>query len=219
MPTAINGYAGARTGSGLLITAAVHVALGAALLSLGVVKLGPPPKSITTINVPERPKPIEQPMPPVIEEPIKVPIFVPRIEFADDLPPPPPTTLVNVTTVEPPIVMPTAGGKDITAVEPKAAPMLVTARLDPRYAARFQPPYPPASERQEEEGVVMVRVRVGTDGRVLSAELKASSGHRRLDEAAVEHARRAWRFVPATRDGVAVESWREVPVRFELKNG
>ena len=218
MPTAINGYAGARTGSGLLITAAVHVALGAALLSLGVVELGPLPKSITTINIPAAPKPIERPLPPVIDEPIEVPIFAPPIEFIDDLPPPP-TNLVNVTSVEPPIGMPTAGGKAVTTFEPKAAPVLVSARLDPRYAARFQPPYPPASERQEEEGVVTVRVRVGTDGRVLSAELKASSGHRRLDEAAVEHARRAWRFVPATRDGVAIEAWREIPVRFELKNG
>jgi protein TonB len=54
---------------------------------------------------------------------------------------------------------------------------------------------------------------------VLAAEIKASSGHPRLDEAAVVHAKRAWRFTPATRDGVAIESWREVPVRFELVNG
>lgn len=66
---------------------------------------------------------------------------------------------------------------------------------------------------------MLVRVRVGSDGRVLVASVKSSSGHRRLDEAATEHARRAWRFVPATRDGVAVESWRDIVVRFELKNG
>lgn len=217
MPTAINGYAGARTGSGLLITAAVHVALGAALLSLGVVKLGPPPKTITIIDLPPAPKPIDRPVPPTIDDPVEVPIFAPPIDVLPDLPPPP-NGLVTVTTVKP-ILVPPAGGTSVLPLTPPSAPVVVTARLDPRYAARFQPPYPPASERQEEEGVVTVRVRVGTDGRVLSAELKASSGHRRLDEAAVEHARRAWRFVPATRDGVAIETWREIPVRFELKNG
>lgn len=213
MPTAIHGYAGARTGTGLLVTAAVHVALGAALLSLGVVKIGPtitPPIEVTNHPAPEQP--VDRPVPPVVDEPIDVPIFAPPIEFIDHLPT---ATSVVTTTVVPP-AMPV---DPPIALPPSPQPLFVTARLDPRYASRFQPPYPPASERQEEEGVVLVRVRVGPDGRVLAAELKASSGHRRLDEAAVLHARRAWRFLPATRDGVAVESWREIPVRFELKNG
>lgn len=218
MHVARNGYTGARNGAGLLVTAAVHVALGAALLSLGVIKLpAPPPKPITTIDIPDKPQPVEQVQPKIIDEPIDVPIFVPPVVFDPDLPPPP-APLAATTDVKPPIG-PSTGAAGSALVKPVSEPLFVTARLDPRYAARFQPPYPPASERQDEEGVVVVRVRVGADGRVLTAELKASSGHRRLDEAAVEHARRAWRFVPATRDGVTVESWREIPVRFELKNG
>lgn len=218
MHVATNGYTGGRTGAGVMITAVVHVALGAALLSLGVIRLpAPRPKAIKTINVPDTPKPIDQPQPKIVDEPIEVPIFVPPVEFRPDLPPPP-NSPIAVTTVEPPL-LPPAGGASASIMKPAPEPLFVTARLDARYAARFQPPYPSASERQDEQGVVLVRVRVGVDGRVLAAELKASSGHRRLDEAAVEHARRAWRFVPATRDGVAVESWREIPVRFELNNG
>jgi len=217
MPAAANGFNGARNGAGLMITAAVHVALGAALLSLGVIKLpAPPPQAIRIRNVPLPPEPVDAPQPKIIDQTIDIPMSVPVVDIMPDLPPPPP--VVTTTEVRPPVG--TAGrGDGIAPGKPPSEPQFVTARLDPRYAARFQPPYPPASKRQDEEGVVVVRVRVGPDGHVLAAELKASSGHRRLDEAAVEHARRAWRFVPATRDGVAVESWREIPVRFELKNG
>ena len=37
-----------------------------------------------------------------------------------------------------------------------------------------------------------------------------------LDEAAVSTVRAHWRFIPARRDGVAVESRAEVPIRFRL---
>ena len=216
MPTAINGFAGARSSTGLLVTVAVHVALGAALLSLGVVNFGPtvvtPP--IKTTNIP-----IDVPdeiLPPAVPDQQIDPLVVPPIvDYAPDLPPPSgglsTTVLTDLPPANPgPVALPPA---------PPAPSVLVSARLDPRFASRFQPPYPAASERAQEEGVVLVRVRVGADGRVVAAEVKTSSGHRRLDEAAVEHARRAWRFTPATRDGVAVEGWREIPVRFEIING
>lgn len=216
MPTAINGYTGARAGSGLLITAAVHVALGAALLSLGAVEI----PLVVTQPMKLRPvadttQTVDKVEPVVRDDRIDPLVDAPIIDIAIDLPRPA-DTAPRVDDVVPDLL--TDRGPIVLPPTP-APPVLVSARLDPRYAARFQPPYPPASERREEEGVVTVRVHVGTDGRVLSAELKASSGHRRLDEAAVGHARRAWRFVPARRDGVAIESWREVPVRFELRNG
>lgn len=218
MQVAANGFNGARNGAGLMITAAVHVALGAALLSLGVIKLpAPPPEAIRIKHVPLTPKPIDEPQPKIIDEPVDVHVFAPVVRFEHDRPPVP-DPLTTTTEAQPPAA-PSAGGGGTTAVRPMSEPLFVTARLDPRYAARFQPPYPTVSKRQDEEGVVVVRVRVGVDGRVLAAELQASSGHRRLDEAAVEHARRAWRFVPATRDGMTVESWRQIPVRFELENG
>ena len=43
-----------------------------------------------------------------------------------------------------------------------------------------------------------------------------SSGFAPLDESAVTTVRERWRFVPARRDGVAVESRVTVPIRFRL---
>ena len=215
MPIAVNGYTGARSGAGLLITAAVHVALGAALLSLGVVDFEPTiAEPIKIIKVKTSPPLVDKVEPPVVDEPVELIYRPPVIDIFDD--PTPPDRLTSTTSLPLPLPPDFAGPATPSTA---ADPVLVGARLDPRYAARFQPPYPVASERQDEQGIVLVRVRVGTDGRVLAASVKSSSGHRRLDEAATEHARRAWRFVPATRDGVAVESWREIVVRFELKNG
>lgn len=215
MSIAVNGYTGARSGTGLLITAVVHVALGAALLSLGVVKI----ESIVTppikiIKVPTPTPPPEKIDPPVARDQVDFVYTPPTIDIADVAP----SVDLGLTTT----FVPTRSADPGPAIVPSTKspePVVAIARLDPRYASRFQPPYPPASERQQEEGVVTVRVRVGVDGRVLAAEVKTSSGHSRLDESAVGHALRAWRFKPATRDGVAVESWREIPVRFEIKNG
>lgn len=216
MPIVVNGYAGARNATGLLVTAVAHVALGAALLTLGVVELPrADPEPIITRNIPEPPKAVERIEPRVVADPIDVPIYAPPVEIFVPLR----TAPDLATTGVKPVDMPPVDAGPSIAPPPPAEPVFVGARLDPRYAARFQPPYPAASQRLEEEGTVLVRVRVGVDGRVLAAEVVRSSGHPRLDEAAVRHAQRAWRFVPATRDGLGVEGWKEIPVRFELNNG
>jgi protein TonB len=68
----------------------------------------------------------------------------------------------------------------------------------------------------EEEGTVLLRVTIGTNGRVEAVEIEESSGFPRLDQAALK-AIRAWRFAPATRGGQAVASWVTVPVTFQLR--
>ena len=67
------------------------------------------------------------------------------------------------------------------------------------------------------EGRVVVRVRVGVDGRVLSASVRQTSRYPAFDEAALTAIRR-WRFHPARRAGRAVESEVNVPVRFRLED-
>jgi len=219
MPTATTGFAGARSSTGLVITVAIHAALGAALLSLGIVG-GTAPTIVEPMKIRNIPDATPEALPPpqVPDHVIEPLVTAPPLDIAPDLPPVPPTGLTMA--VNPPLPGPVdLAGPGATPDANPPVPVSLSARLDPRFASRFQPPYPAASERAEEEGVVLVRVRVGSDGRVLAAEVKGTSGHRRLDAAAVDHARRAWRFVPATRDGVAVESWREIPVRFEIVNG
>ena len=89
-----------------------------------------------------------------------------------------------------------------------------TAHAD--YASNPPPVYPSAARRREQQGTVTVRVLVGADGAVERAEVADSSGFDSLDDAALETVRARWRFVPARHDGVAVESWVLVPIRFAL---
>ena len=77
------------------------------------------------------------------------------------------------------------------------------------------PDYPPESRRRGEEGVVRLALRVGSDGRVEAAEVSASSGFPRLDQAALEAARR-WRFRPATQGGLPVAATLPTAVHFRL---
>lgn len=208
-----------RHTTGLAITAGVHVLLGAALLSLGVVKLGPTPPvaPIKTVNIPDPVAPAQPVEPVFVESPVAPSVDVPMIVVdipaparsiwtAPDLPPSPANSGAGTAPV-------------VTDPQLPPEPVFVDARLDRRFADRFQPPYPASAQRLEQEGVVILRVLVGSDGRVTRAEIRSSSGHASLDESAIRHALRAWRFVPATRDGAAVEAWRDIPVRFELQNG
>ncbi len=97
----------------------------------------------------------------------------------------------------------------------KIEPVFKTAQINPRFIKALQPAYPPGMIREEREGVVTVRVLIGTDGRVRVVEtIKADETV--FLEATRKQALSKWRFLPATRDGTPVESWREMTVRFEL---
>jgi len=89
------------------------------------------------------------------------------------------------------------------------------AFVPPRLAAAPPPRYPEEARRAAREGTAVLRLRVRADGTVGEVLVERSAGDPALDAAAVEAAR-AWRFVPATRAGRAVESWVIVPVRFVL---
>lgn len=104
-------------------------------------------------------------------------------------------------------------------VQPPAIPepVLVEAKIDPAAAGRFQPDYPSELVRAEIEGTVTVRVLIGVDGRVKAVEMVKATNEG-FFEPTQKQALRYWRFRPATRDGVAVESWRTMTVRFALQN-
>lgn len=76
--------------------------------------------------------------------------------------------------------------------------------------------YPSQSQRLREEGIVRVRVLIGTDGRAKDAQIAQSSGSSRLDRAAMEGVLRNGRFSPTTRNGVPIEDWYVLPVNFKL---
>ncbi|VVS97890.1 Protein TonB [Sphingomonas sp. EC-HK361] len=96
-------------------------------------------------------------------------------------------------------------------------PALIAASVDPRFAADFQPDYPAAERRLEREGVVKIRVLIGVDGRVKAAQQIAATSDA-FWRAAERQALSRWRFKPATRGGVAEESWRTMSLTFVLRD-
>ena len=96
-------------------------------------------------------------------------------------------------------------------------PVITSARYDMRFSAALQPEYPIALARAEVEGVAVVNVRIGNDGRVIDV-VSIRSDDPGFFEATRAHALRKWRFRPAMRDGVATESWRQMTVKFQMPN-
>ncbi|KPN20830.1 hypothetical protein AO715_13610 [Xanthomonas sp. Mitacek01] len=88
-----------------------------------------------------------------------------------------------------------------------------------QYANAPAPDYPRAALTAGAEGVVLLAVHVGTDGRPMDVRIHRSSGNRDLDRAALRHVQRMWTFQPAMRNGTAVEAIGLVPIAFNLSKG
>ena len=86
----------------------------------------------------------------------------------------------------------------------------------PRYRHPPTPAaYPPRAVELNQQGEVLVRVRLDPDGSAVEVVLFRGSGFDLLDRAALA-AVRGWHFLPAVRDGRPVAAWVEIPVRFHL---
>ena len=103
-----------------------------------------------------------------------------------------------------------------TASGKTGAPSLVEPSADADYLKNPPPGYPRISRRNGEQGTVIVRVFISTQGLPEKAEVRTSSGFARLDQAALEAVQR-WRFVPGRRNGTPEAMWFNIPVRFVLE--
>jgi protein TonB len=63
---------------------------------------------------------------------------------------------------------------------------------------------------------VVLRVLIGADGAAAKAEIGASSGFERLDQAALRAVLR-WKYVPGRRGGTPEAMWFHIPVNFVLE--
>ncbi|MFS0737973.1 TonB family protein [Sphingomonas sp. 1P06PA] len=202
--------------SGLAMVVLLHAAaLTALILAKGPQVLAPPP-IFTVSSIPDIKDPPPETAPPPKAEPRTAP--APRIDTPQPLVPTLAEPVVRIDT--PPTIEPIPLGPITQPAEiavPVAEPKLVDAVLDGRRSV-LQPDYPPLLARQEIEGRVTVKVLIGTDGRVKQV-LPVSADDPLFHEATARQALRAWKFKPATRDGVPVESWRTMTVRFELRAG
>ena len=99
---------------------------------------------------------------------------------------------------------------------PPAPPAIQLPSSNADYLQNPKPAYPPLSRRLGEQGKIIVRVLIGTDGVPKKAEMRQSSGFDRLDQAALNTVLK-WRYVPGKRGGVAEEMWFNVPINFVLE--
>jgi protein TonB len=182
--------------------------VGIASMTPQVAAIVNPPTNVTfSTNNTDPPK-----TPPIKTPPVsvttKAPAFTPITPIT--FPPLPPVNF----TIDPPPPIPFHPVAPVDPVLP-AQPVITTARYDMRFASAMQPEYPISLARAEIEGSVLVNVLVGADGRVKDV-VSIRSDDPGFFEATRNHALRKWRFKPAMRDGVAIESWREMRVKFQM---
>lgn len=206
------------------------LAAGATLLALSAIWLASPnfvatlpkPTTIVLYPVADPPPPKPQPQPRQRQTPVQAqrdtqitkvpPIIETRAESTDTRP-----VIDPIGPIDPMPGTGTGGGAGTVDITPPKPPLLVPPRIDPRYAASFQPDYPAGEIRQGREGIVIVRVLIGTDGRVKALEPVSATSDDFL-AATRRRALASWRFQPATRDGVAYEEWKQMRVTFTLKD-
>lgn len=214
------GFLSQRQRHPVALTAAVAINLAAvtALMLAKTDAVKRLPEAIGLIPIaPEQvpPEVVIEPEPPVTKAPPRAvdrpkPLVEPdtRASSESDL----------VTRIEPVPSQPGNGGTGVR-VEPEPTPSPTPVLVDPVLSTgvrELQPPYPSQLLRIGTEGKAVVRVLVGTDGRVRQVAV-ISADDPLFAEATERHALRRWRFKPATRDGVPVESWKQLTVRFEIK--
>jgi protein TonB len=152
---------------------------------------------------PEQPAPAKPPQP--------KPQLVPALPAPVASPEPAPTAVPApvAATVPAPI-------EAAPAPAPAAPARIELPSSDAAYLNNPKPSYPALSRRLGEQGKVVVRVLIGVDGTAQQAEIRASSGYERLDQAALATVR-SWRYVPGKRGGVPEAMWFNVPINFVLE--
>jgi protein TonB len=207
------------------------LSLGAALAINGAIIAGMI-FAAPNIIVLERPEKVMEPIdireippPPPIDEPKPVDKVQPRTSqppFADKpIVDTTSETSIRTTTIPPdtlpPIDKPAETGPVTVLDPPKPVPALIGASTDPRYAQDFQPEYPSQEIRAQRDGLVTLRVLIGTDGRVKAVE-SVSATSDAFFAVTKRQALGKWRFRAATRGGVAEESWKVMTVRFRIED-
>lgn len=202
----------------LALILAGHAALIAAVLSARMdlriadylpnpdvydVPVAPPPEP----EVPPQPQP-DRPAPQdsFIEQPHKLVDMGPRL---------PSLPLDNDPVFRD--VVPSPGSGAATLPDP---PRHVPVKLAARFATpadALKPPYPNDKLRAEEEATLRLRLTIDARGRVTAVEPVGAADPSFL-AAARRHILRAWRYKPATEDGVAVTSSTVITLSFRLED-
>jgi periplasmic protein TonB len=136
-------------------------------------------------------------------------------------PPPPKPQKQQAAPQATPKAAPSQNFGSAGAAQQAAAGFLPTPAVvwegKPRYRHPPTPPvYPPRAVELNQQGEVLVRVRLDPEGAAVEILIHRPSGFQMLDRAAIA-AVKSWHFLPAVRDGRPVSAWVEIPVRFHLR--
>ncbi len=180
---------------------------------------------MTAPAAPPAPEPAPQPQPKVqAKAPTPQPVQPTPTPAATPQPSPAPLAIAPsaaapAATAAAPTAMAAAPAAASTGTAVSAPPAPARVELpssNADYLNNPKPPYPALSKRLGEQGRVIVRVWIGTDGIASQASVKQSSGFDRLDQAAVATVLK-WRYVPGKRGGVPEAMWFDVPVNWVLQ--
>jgi len=118
---------------------------------------------------------------------------------------------------EPVVYVPPATPHPVAEAPPAPSqPVVLPNELSVSCPDRSPPDYPLFARRMNEQGKVVLRVELGEDGRVANATVKTSSGHQRLDDAALAAVKK-WRCKPVVQNGAAVSAVALQPFSFILE--
>jgi protein TonB len=177
-----------------------------------IVEIAPPPPPPPPKRLPDPQRPTEQVTTytaPPVPRPVPSPFPVPPA------PPATPPDLGSLSSNEEVRGIPEVPRADPVPDPPRPAPtppVRVEATL---VSGELQPPYPASEQRMEREGTVVIRLTIGTNGRVVAAE-KVRATNDAFYAATERHALARWRFRPATLDGRPVEGRKTLTVHFRL---
>jgi protein TonB len=125
-----------------------------------------------------------------------------------------PASIVNAAAGGVPARHASAGAvSDSAAVQStKDNPVVIT---DPNYAGACPIKYPERARRRNQQGTVVIRTVIDTEGHAASVDVIRSSGHGALDEAAADGIARC-AFAPQRVNGRPVRAIGEIPIPFKL---
>jgi protein TonB len=195
---------------------AAHAGVGSPEPSITAVFLAPAPAAAKAPELPAPPSRLALPSKPALAKPVR-PVLAVKSKPAQ----------VAVPVQQPaaqaaPVEVASAHATPSTPARPAstkpASARAVTEVLSSKPSFREpprQPSYPSQARRRNQQGIVLLEVRLDALGQQRSLNVLRSSGVESLDRAALQ-AVAAWRFNPETTDGQAVPSRVHIPIQFAL---
>ncbi|MFL6656943.1 MAG: TonB family protein [Massilia sp.] len=194
----------------IAVVAALHVAIGGALIHSMNSKTFTMPKVMEdmvmlTLDAPKPPPPPPEPPKPQ-QKPVTQPqIVAPKVEV--EVPQQPVEPVVQASTEVTPAADPGPATPEAPPADPNAGKMFSAALADANGCAK--PDYPAKAARNGDTGTVALALLIGTDGRVTDSRIQHSSGSKELDHAA-QAALSMCKFKPAMSNGTAQPAWGKI---------